>query len=190
MSSSPILIWGAGAIGGTIGASLIRAGVPVRFVDIDAAHVRAINESGLEIEGPIERFRVKAEAFLPDAVIGSYDRIFLCVKAHHTEAATKALARVLAADGYVLSCQNGLNELEIARIVGERRTIGAFVNFGADYMRPGVVLYGGRGAVVVGELAGETTHPVALRWGASVSVAAAVCCALVARIIVSYSPVT
>ena len=55
---------------------------------------------------------------LPEDVTGTYDRILLCVKAHHTEAATKALARVLAADGYVLSCQNGLNEMEIGRIVG------------------------------------------------------------------------
>ena len=43
MSEAPILIWGAGAIGGTIGAYLIRAGVPVRFVDVDADHVAALS---------------------------------------------------------------------------------------------------------------------------------------------------
>src|SRR5262249_11898225 len=157
VTASPILIWGAGAIGGTLGAYLIRAGIPVRFVDVAADHVRAINEGGLRIEGPIESFQGKGEAFLPQAVAGTYDRGFLCVKAHHTVPATQALARVLAPDGYVLSCQNGLNEMEISGIVGATRTIGAFVNFGADYMGPGVVMYGGRGAVVVGELDGKAT---------------------------------
>jgi 2-dehydropantoate 2-reductase len=41
--------------------------------------------------------------------------------------------------------------------VGADRTVGAFVNFGADYMEPGVALYGGRGAVVVGEIDGRLT---------------------------------
>src|SRR2546423_700262 len=35
------------------------------------------------------------------------------------------------------------------------RTVGAFVNFGADYIEPGVILHGGRGAVVVGEIDGR-----------------------------------
>src|SRR5213075_1310142 len=60
----------------------------------------------------------------------------------------------------VVSAQNGLNELAIADVVGAQRTVGAFVNFGADYMEPGVVHYGGRGAVVVGEIDGRVTQRV------------------------------
>ena len=63
----------------------------------------------------------------------------------------------LEPQGYVASFQNGLNELVIADIVGRQRTVGAFINFAAEYMEPGVVLYGGRGAVVVGELDGART---------------------------------
>src|SRR5262249_14407432 len=37
------------------------------------------------------------------------------------------------------------------------RTIGAFVNFGADYLGPGRVVYGGRGAGVVGGVGGRGT---------------------------------
>ena len=40
----------------------------------------------------------------------------------------------------------------------ETRTMGAFINFGADVVEPGVVHFGGRGAVVVGELDGEHLH--------------------------------
>ena len=54
----------------------------------------------------------------------------------------------LAADGVVVSLQNGLNEIAVGRVVGPLRTMGAFVNFGADVLEPGTVHYGGRGAVV------------------------------------------
>jgi 2-dehydropantoate 2-reductase len=159
--SEPILIWGAGAIGGTLGAAFIRAGHAVVFVDSEASHVAAINAAGLKIEGPIFQDTVKAPAFLPADLKGRFDRIFLCVKAHHTRAAASALLPHLADDGAVVSAQNGLNELVIAEIVGRQRTIGCFVNFGADYLEPGVVHYSGHGAVVIGELDGAQTPRIA-----------------------------
>ena len=39
MTMEEIVIWGAGAIGGTIGAYLVRAGEEVLFVDNAAARV-------------------------------------------------------------------------------------------------------------------------------------------------------
>jgi 2-dehydropantoate 2-reductase len=66
----------------------------------------------------------------------------------------------LTSDGCVVSAQNGLNEIAIAEIVGAERTVGAFVNFGADYLEPGLVHYGGRGAVVVGEVDGRLTSRI------------------------------
>ncbi|WP_117190377.1 ketopantoate reductase family protein [Rhizobium terrae] len=155
--SQPILIWGAGAIGGTLGAALIRAGQEVIFVDSVKEHVDAINGKGLKIVGPIFEDVVPAKACLPEEVEGVFQRTFLCVKAHHTEEATKALVEHVAPDGYVVSAQNGLNERVIARIAGQNRVIGCFVNFGADYLEPGVVQYSGQGAVVIGELDGRFT---------------------------------
>jgi 2-dehydropantoate 2-reductase len=81
----------------------------------------------------------------------------LATKAHHTEVATRALLPHLTDRGCVISAQNGLNEIAIAEIIGPRRTVGAFVNFGADYLEPGVIHYGGHGAVVVGEIDGTIT---------------------------------
>lgn len=155
--SSPIVIWGAGAIGGSLGAAFIRAGHSVVFVDQAADHVAAINAQGLRIEGPLIQDIFKAPAFLPEQVEGQYSRIFLAVKAQHTAAATEALKPHLAPGGYVVSAQNGLNETVIARIIGEENVVGAFVNFGADYQGPGVVQYSGRGAMVAGELDGKRT---------------------------------
>ena len=154
------LIWGAGAIGGTLGAYLARAGHDVTFVDAVEEHVDAIRKRGLSITGPIEQFEVRAPAMTPHAVTGTWDTIILATKAQHTEEATRALTPHLAGDGCVVSAQNGLNELTISDIVGAQRTVGAFVNFGADYMEPGVVHFGGRGAVVVGEVDGALTPRV------------------------------
>lgn len=159
--SDPILIWGAGAIGGTLGAAFIRAGEPVLFVDNAADHVAAINREGLKIEGPIETYAVAARACLPREVEGRFRRTFLAVKAHHTKIAIADLAPHLEPDGWVVSAQNGLNEMDIEEVVGAERTIGCFVNFGADYLSPGVIHYAGRGAVVVGELDGTMTPRLA-----------------------------
>ena len=155
--AGPILIWGAGAIGGSLGAAFLRAGHRVVFVDTDVRHVLALNTDGLTIDGPVRPDRVPAEAYLPADLEGRFARTFLCVKALHTGAAIDEMAPHVAPDGYVVSAQNGLNERVIAEVVGADRTIGCFVNFGADYLAPGVVHYSGRGAVVVGELDGAET---------------------------------
>lgn len=152
-----ILVWGAGAIGGTAGAYLKRAGHDITFVDVAAEHVQAIRSTGLRITGPVDQFTVVAPAFLPDELAGQWDMIFLAVKAQHTEAATRALLPHLTQDGYVLSMQNGLCETIIAPIIGRDRTVGAFINYSTDWIAPGEVMFGSRGAVVLGELHGRTT---------------------------------
>ena len=140
-----------------MGAHLARAGHDVTLVDTVREHVSAIEHSGLSITGPIAEFTAHVPAFTPETLTGTWDTIVLATKAHHTDAAARALLPHLSAVGCVVSAQNGLNELTIAGIVGAERTVGAFVNFGADYTEPGVIHYGGRGAVVVGEIDGRVT---------------------------------
>lgn len=162
-ASSPrrILIWGAGAIGGTVGAYLHRAGIDITAVDANTAHVQAISQRGLSITGPIESFVQLLPAYSPDDVSGTWDTIFLCVKAHHTTTAARQLKPHLAANSVVVSLQNGFNELNIVEVIGRQRTMGAFINFGADVLEPGIVHFGGRGAVVIGELNGRESDRLA-----------------------------
>ena len=63
--------------------------------------------------------------------------MLLAVKAHHTPRRSPTVAPLLAADGFVVSLQNGFNEDAIAAAVGRERVVGAFVNFGADVSRAG-----------------------------------------------------
>src|SRR4051794_32054056 len=120
------LIWGAGAIGGTMGAYLARAGHDVTMVDTVAQHVVAINRVGIRITGPVAEFVAPVPAFTAGTLAGQWSTIILATKAQHTELATRALVPHLSADGCVISAQNGLNELAIASVVGAERTVGAF----------------------------------------------------------------
>lgn len=151
----PILIWGGGAIGGVLAAYWARAGVPVLMVDIVRDHVVACRTAGLKITGPVEQFTQIVPSATPDEVKGIYKCIVLAVKAQATEAALDQLLPHLAPDGFILSAQNGLNEIAIAERAGPDRTMGCFVNYGADWHGPGEILFGNRAAVVVGEIDGS-----------------------------------
>jgi 2-dehydropantoate 2-reductase len=151
------VVFGSGAIGGTVGAHLVRGGESVLFVDLDAEHVQAMNARGLTIKGFQQTFTVPARATTPDELPERLETVLLAVKAPATEAAVHSFASRLADDGCVVSLQNGLNELTISRIVGPERTVGAFVNFSADYLEPGLIHFGGRGTFVIGELDGAIT---------------------------------
>ena len=82
-----LVIWGAGAIGGTIGAALARAGKNPLLVDAAADHIAAMNARGLKITGPIEDYATPVRAASPDQVRGPLRRVMLAVKSQHTAAA-------------------------------------------------------------------------------------------------------
>ena len=155
-----LTIIGAGAIGGTIGAHLIRDGHDILFCDADAAHVDAINQHGLTICGPVENFTVQARAVLPGALPPEFTRAAIAVKSHHTAAAAELLRGRLDPGGYVVSFQNGLNVDGLAAVVGPSRVIASFVNFGADLLEPGRIMQGNVGTFRVGEPGGGLSERV------------------------------
>jgi 2-dehydropantoate 2-reductase len=155
-----LTIIGAGAIGGTIGAHLIRGGHDVLLCDADPAHVEAINERGLTISGPVENFTVPATAVLPDDLPAVLPRAAVATKSHHTAAAAELLRGRLAPDGYVVSFQNGLTTGTLAAAVGPDRVLASFVNFGADWLEPGLIMQGNIGTFRVGEPGGGLSERV------------------------------
>lgn len=155
----PILIIGAGAIGAITGVHLIRAGHTVDFIDVERAHVEAVRHDGLHLSGALDA-TVRPKIMLPDEAEGQYSRILLAVKARHTNDTLPTLARLLTADGYVVSLQNGLEEYALAEALGEKRVIGAYLTFGGFYVEPGHVKYGGRGSFKLGEPDGTRSERV------------------------------
>jgi 2-dehydropantoate 2-reductase len=159
-AKSPILIWGAGAIGGCVAAFFAKSAVPTIVVDRSPEHVQAINLNGLKIQGPVTEFIQPLKAVLPEDLHGVFQCIFLAVKAQDTREAVQQILPHLSDDGVVVSLQNGLNENLIAAIVGKSRTVSGFVNFAADFIEPGTIDYGNRGAIKVGEMKPELTPRV------------------------------
>ncbi|MFL6098235.1 MAG: ketopantoate reductase family protein [Blastococcus sp.] len=157
--SAPLVIIGGGAIGGTLGAHLVRAGHDVLLCDADAAHVAAIREHGLRIEGPVDEFTVQIPAVTPDELPDRIERAIVAVKSLHTRSAADLLRDRLAPEGYVLTVQNGLTADTLVEAVGRERVISSFVNFGADLMSPGVIMQGNVATFRVGELDGGTITP-------------------------------
>jgi 2-dehydropantoate 2-reductase len=159
-----ITIIGAGAIGGTIGAHMVRAGHGVLLVDADTDHVRAINDTGLHIEGPVEEFTVRVDAVTPDELAGrvgpgGIGAAIVAVKSLHTASAAALLPELLAPDGFVLTTQNGLTADTLSAAVGAERVVASFINVGADYLEPGRILQGNVAAFRIGELAGGPITP-------------------------------
>lgn len=154
-----LTIIGAGAIGGTIGAHMFRAGHDITLCDADENYVAAIQRDGLHIEGPVNDFTVKIRAITPAELPDTIEHAIVAVKSLHTASAAALLRDRLTPDGYVLTVQNGLTADVLVDAVGAERVISSFVNFGADVMGPGRVMQGNIGTFRVGEIAGGTITP-------------------------------
>src|SRR6266481_1827833 len=155
-----VTVYGAGAIGGTTGAALARAGHDVLLVDSHAPHVEAINAHGLTIEREGKLMTTPLRAVQPAGLGKEIPLVLLAVKSHHTPEALAELVPRLAAASTVVSLQNGLSEELIAQAIGSERTVGCLVNWAADWIGPGRILHGGHGAFVLGELDGRITPRV------------------------------
>ena len=153
-------VFGAGAVGGSLGAFLAKAGEDVVFVARNEDHVRAINTHGLRIQGTKSEFVVPARALTPKELEGGQKVVLLAVRSQDTEEAVRQLMPFLARDAMVVSLQNGLNEEIISQLVGKERTIGAYVNWPADYLGPGLIGNVGEGKLYIGELDGVISERV------------------------------
>lgn len=155
-----ITIYGAGAIGGIMGAGMVNAGEDVLFVDKAPEHVKAMNAAGLRISGS-KSLTVPAKAVLPEQLKGPLGLVFLAVKSQDTAAALDTIAPLAGPDTVVVSLQNGMNPPEIAQRLGKQRVVGAFVSFPADWQGPGHIEQGGFGTIWIGELDGRITERLA-----------------------------
>src|SRR3954463_12435360 len=154
-----IVIAGAGAIGGYIGARLAKAGADV-VLFARGPHLKAMQERGLRVISPDGDFEVRPQATGDLATIGQADVIFLGVKAHGLTALAPSLRPLFGPDTAVVSTQNGIpwwyfqgygGDLEglrrervdpggvIASAIEPRRVVGSLAYFATDIVEPGVI---------------------------------------------------
>ena len=92
---------------------------------------------GLRITGPIDEFTVRVPAFTPQALGGTWSGSSWRRRRITPTSPSAALLPHLSENGCVVSGAERAQQLAIAEVVGASRTVGAFVNFGADYLEPG-----------------------------------------------------
>ena len=154
-----IVIAGAGAIGGYIGARLAKAGADV-VLFARGPHLQAMQTRGLRVTSADGDFEVRPQVTGDLTTIGKADVVFLGVKAHGLTTLAPALPPLFGPDTSVVSTQNGIpwwyfqnhgGELDglhlervdpggaIAASIEPRRVIGSLAYFATDVPEPGVI---------------------------------------------------
>jgi 2-dehydropantoate 2-reductase len=137
-------IMGSGGVGGYFGARLAMSGADVHFI-ARGAHLAAMRECGLTVEGGPEPIRVRKVNVTDDPrTIGPVDLVLFCVKLWDSEAAARQLMPIVGPDTGVISFQNGVTKDDALRpIFGEHALLGGVAYVGTAIGRPGVIVQTG-----------------------------------------------
>ena len=130
-------IYGAGSLGLVASAILANKNEDFVLIDRNSKSIETINNNGIKITGKLN-LEVKVKAILDADVRDKYDIIFLITKQINNKETIKKVANMLTTDGVICTWQNGLPEKEVADIIGEDRTCGVAVGWGATRLEYGV----------------------------------------------------
>ncbi|MDF9745183.1 2-dehydropantoate 2-reductase [Natrinema salsiterrestre] len=154
-------VFGAGGVGGYLGARLADAGHEVHLV-ARGDHLAALEADGMRVESVHGDTAVDLPATDDPADIGPCDYVLFCVKAHDTRDAAADLEPLLGDDTAVVSFQNGVdNERWLAEEIGDEHVVGGVAYIFSTIGDPGVVEHtGGPARFLYGELDGERTDRI------------------------------
>ena len=102
-----VAIFGAGAIGGLMGARLMQGGAEVTFV-ARGPHLAAMQADGLVLESGGVRTVLHPRCVGDAAAAGGQDYVVVTLKAHSLPAAAPAIASMLAPEGTAVMAVNGV----------------------------------------------------------------------------------
>ncbi len=132
-----IAIFGAGGMGTILGAYITKAGYDIDLINRNKDHINALKKDGAKIIGKIN-FTQKVNALLPEEMSKQYDIILLMTKQRYNQEIVESLVPFLSEKGVICTMQNGLPELSVAKIIGEDKTIGCTMSWGATFHGNGV----------------------------------------------------
>jgi 2-dehydropantoate 2-reductase len=139
MSHMGYVVYGAGAIGGVVGARLFEAGFDVTLI-ARGRHLDVLRTEGLRIESPdaVATLRIPAVGHPRDIEWRTRPVVLIAMKSQHTAAALVELATV-APTGTPIAClQNGIaNEPAALRFFPQVHAV--CVMCPATHLEPGVV---------------------------------------------------
>ena len=173
-----VCIYGAGAIGGWIGAGLAQAGSRLNVV-ARGATLEALQRDGLSVMRGDQRTRVAVNAVADPADLGVQDLVVIAVKAPALPAVAAQIAPLLGPDTIVLTAMNGVpwwflqggfggplagTQLEavdpggkIDAAIPAQHVIGCVVHASCSLDTPGVVRHHFGNGLIIGEPSGEAT---------------------------------
>ncbi len=152
---------GPGAIGGTVATLVTNGGFQLDVVCRDEEQAKSYSNEGFHLTGVKGEHTVKLSAFPSvESLSGKYDIVMIATKVHYlTEIAAKMLP-YLADDGIVVCMQNGICVDMLAEVVGEKRTCGCMIGFGATMKSKGNVEMTSLGEFIIGMDKGITSPKV------------------------------
>jgi 2-dehydropantoate 2-reductase len=134
-----VVVYGAGAVGGVIGARLHQSGHEVVLI-ARGEHLRALRETGLRIESPADAatLHIPAVESPSQADLGEGDVVLLAVKSQDTGSALGELEAAAPRGVAVVCAQNGVeNERAALRLFGD--VYGVHVMLPAAHLEAGLV---------------------------------------------------
>lgn len=119
-----VALIGTGAMGCIFGAALARGGAELVCLDRSSEVVSALQQHGIRVRGVLGERTVAVRATTDPAQLGSADMALVLVDAAATPAAAAVAKACLKADGFALSLQNGIGNLEaLVEALGAQRVM-------------------------------------------------------------------
>jgi 2-dehydropantoate 2-reductase len=147
------VVIGAGNIGCLYGGNLARVGEEVTLLDLWSEHVERIQRSGLQLDGLRGSFTARVAATTDPGEVAPADAALICVNAYSTAEAARSAARFLKPEGFVVTLQNGVGNVEaLSAILGAGRVLAGLVFHSAELRGLGWVTHTNEGPTYLGEL--------------------------------------
>lgn len=134
------IIYGAGGIGGSLGARLHQNNLDVVLI-ARGEHAEVMRRVGMHFVTPNQNayLRIPTVSHPNEISFGSDDVIILCMKSQHTESALRDLQGVVNDSTPVVCCQNGVANERMA-LRRFQNVYGMVVWVPAEHLRPGEVI--------------------------------------------------
>jgi len=129
---------GTGAMGGAVGTLLARAGEDVTFVDTDREVVLHASQNGFLLEGAAGQHRVSVRISAEPQGEGWADVAVVLTTTNDTAEAALTAKRIIKPDGFALTLQNGIGNVEVLEeALGKGRVAAGSTRSSAQRLAPG-----------------------------------------------------
>lgn len=151
-----IVIVGPGAIGLLFAGLLSKSKEEVWLLDKDPQRAERLRKDGMKIEGLTSLKIQNPKVTSNPAEVSDADFWIICVKSYDTKSVVKKILPHVKPEGFVVSLQNGLGNVElVSESLGLDRVLVGVTSMGATLMTEGVSRHAGEGETIIGKLNGS-----------------------------------